>query len=474
MLLPSLANAASGVAAESWVLGRRVDLDANGPQMQALQHEIIALYETDYARAWDALLADLNVVPMRSLPRAAQDLYILAAPESPMRALLVAIARQLHLSLPPTGAPAAKPAPEAVAQPGIETAAEQLRALLGKVQAAEPAPMLPGQEIDARYGALLALVGDGPGAPIDQVLKSLIDIQQQTAKLAAAPVGSAAPAPPAGGDPALALQAEAALQPQPLARWLTTIAQSGIALRGGGPRGQVAAVFNAPGGPAALCPAAVNGHYPFARGAGTDTSLEDFSKLFAPGGQFDGFVNTLLRPYVDMTGQTWRPQAADGVAAPVTGTDLAQFQRAASIRDVFFTAGDTAASIRLDITPVSLDRVSKQATLELGGSLVTATHEPPRSTQITWPGPAATAIARLTFDPPLSGQPGILQDTGPWSMFRLFSRGKLQSGASPERSTLTFQIGDRQVGFEIRARSALNPFTPGLLQDFHCPAVGGT
>jgi type VI secretion system protein ImpL len=474
VLLPALANAASSVASESWVLGRRVDLDPNGPQMQALQHEMIALYETDYARAWDALLADLNVVQMRSLPRAAQDLYILASPESPMRALLVAIARQVHLSAPPAGAAAAKPAPDAGPQPALETAAEQLRAALGKVQAAGPAPTVPGQEIDERYRALLSLVGDGPGAPIDQVLKSLIDIQQMTAKLAAAPVGSVPPAAPAGGDPALALQAEAALQPQPLARWLASIAQSAIALRGGGPRGQVAAVFNAPGGPAALCPASVNGHYPFTRGAGTDTSLEDFSRLFAPGGLFDGFVNTLLRPYVDMTGQTWRPQAADGVAAPVSPADLAQFQRAARIRDVFFPAGESAASLRLDIMPISLDRVSKQATLDLGGSIVTAAHEPPRSTQITWPGPAAGQTARLTFDPPLAGQPGVLQESGPWSMFRLFGRGKLQPGASPERWTLTFQTGDRQVAFEIRTSSALNPFAPDLLQDFHCPAVNGT
>ena len=59
-------------------------------------------------------------------------------------------------------------------------------------------------------------------------------------------------------------------------------------------------------------------------------------------------------------------------------------------------------------------------------------------------------------------------------MFRLFSRGKFQPGASPDRSMLTFQIGDRQVAFEIRASSALIPFTPGLLQDFHCPEVSGT
>jgi len=474
VLLPSLTTAARSVVAESWVLGQRVTLDPNGPQMQALQHEIIALYETDYARAWDTLLADLNVVQMRSLPRAAQDLYILASPESPMRALLVAIARQLHLSRPPNAAVAAKPAAEPVAAAATETTAEQLQAVLGKVPQAEAAATAPGQEIDARYAALLSLVGDGPGAPIDEVLKSLIDIQQQTAKLAAAPVGSAPPPPPASGDPALVLRTEAAQQPQPLARWLASIAESGIALRGGTPRGQVAAVFNAPGGPATLCPATVNGHYPFVRAAADDVSPEDFAKLFAPGGQFDGFVNTLLRPYVDMSGTTWRPQSAEGVPAPVSVADLAQFQRAATIRDLFFAAGGASPSLRLDITPVSVDRATRQATLELAGTAVTASHTPPRSTQITWPSLGQSPTARLVFDPPPAGRPGVVQESGAWSMFRLFGHGKLQPAGAADRYTLTFQIGDREATFDIHASAALNPSTLTLLQDFRCPQVNGT
>ena len=60
-----------------------------------------ALYVADYAKAWDDLLQDLEIVPLRSLPQAAQDLYILASPQSPMKELLTAIARQLTLSEPP-------------------------------------------------------------------------------------------------------------------------------------------------------------------------------------------------------------------------------------------------------------------------------------------------------------------------------------------------------------------------------------
>jgi type VI secretion system protein ImpL len=220
-------------------------------------------------------------------------------------------------------------------------------------------------------------------------------------------------------------------------------------------------------------------HYPFTHDAASEVPLDEFSRLFAPGGLIDGFVNTLLRPYVDMSGPAWHPKAADSVPSPVSATDLAQFQRAANIRDAFFAAGGTLPSIRFDITPTSVDRTTKQATLDLDGTTVTASHEPPRPTQITWPAPVLNSTARLTFDPPPTGQPGVLQagvlqESGSWSMFRLFGRGKLHPGASPDRYTLTFQIGDRQATFELRASSGFNPFTPNLLQDFRCPEVGGS
>ncbi len=78
---------------------------------------------------------------------------------------------------------------------------------------------------------------------------------------------------------------------------------------------------------------------------------------------------------------------------------------------------------------------------------------------------------RLVFDPPPAGGTGVLQDAGPWALFRLFSRGVLTQGGSAERYTLTFSLGERQAVFEIRAGSVLNPFAPGMLQEFRCPVI---
>jgi type VI secretion system protein ImpL len=470
LLLSGLVDAAKSVASESWVLGEKTELDPNGPQMGALERDVIGLYEADYVKAWGAMLDDLNVAPLRTLSQAAQDLYILASPQSPMRDLLASIARQVTLSVPPAGLAAAGSQTKAgaAASPAVDP---RLAALFGGGQPGQAAPMAPGHEVDEHFKALRDLVGSGPGAPIDLVLKSLNDLQQQLAKMAAVPVGSAAPVPPAGDDPSLALRAEAARQPQPLARWLASMAIGGTALRGGNAKQQLIAAYNGTGGPASLCGLAVNGRYPFVAGAASDVPLDDFARLFAPGGLIDGYFNTQLRPYVDSSGKVWQLQPTDGIVPPVTPADLAQFQRAAVIRDLFFAGGGNTPSVRFDIAPIGLDANAKQAMLDLDGTAIVSIHGPPRATQITWPGPNRTQTVRLVFDPPPTGGPSAVQDTGPWAMFRMFGRARMKPDDSPEKYTLTFQIGNREAVFEIRAGSVLNPFAAGVLQDFRCPNV---
>jgi type VI secretion system protein ImpL len=319
------------------------------------------------------------------------------------------------------------------------------------------------------------LVAAPSGAPIDQVLKRINDLQQQMAKLAAAgPVTAAQTSAGLGNEPLLALRADARKQPQPVARWLQGIAESSTALRGGagGARQQVIAAYNGSSGPAALCPLAVNGRFPFVAGSLLDTPLDDFAKLFAPGGLIDGFFNTQLRPFVDTTGNPWKGQTADGVAPPVSPADIIQFQRAAVMRDMFFAPGSTTVAVRFDIAPVGLDAGASRVSLELDGATVAHLQgAPSRSTQITWPGPDRLQNVRLVFDPPPAGGTGVLSESGPWAMFRLFGRGTLSPAGAPGRYTVTFTLGNRRAAFELRPAAAINPFALGVVQDFRCPSV---
>ena len=310
---------------------------------------MIALYTADYAKQWDALLGDLDVEPMRNLQQAVQELYILASPQSPMRDLLAGITRQLTPDAAAAtaarrrggAAQGAAQAAAAAAAQAASSAAVRLQGLFGQTNGPPPEP--PGKAIEDRYAALIAFVGKGPGAPIDNVLKLLNDLQVQLAKLAAAPAGAVP------RRSAAATTRPRCCRPRPAAirsRWRAGCRRSRSAATScaaAARADQAKKAFNAPGGPASLCKQAVAGRYPFTAGSANDIPLDDFARLFAPGGLLDKFFNDNLQPFVDTSGTTWKAQAVAGVAPPVTPADLAQFQRASQIRDLFFAGGGSAA-----------------------------------------------------------------------------------------------------------------------------------
>ena len=456
VLLPSIAPAAQSVAAESWVLGQKTDLDPNGAAMRDVQSAVVAMYATEDIDVWDRMLADLEVVPLRSLTQAAQDLYIMSSRQSPLRALLSSVVHEVTLT-----APAASTA----------TGASRLQGLLGPaVAAASTANTQAGESVAEHFRPLRDLLGDGGGSQLDPALQSLYDLQQQLAKLAAAPIGSTAPPLPSGNDPAVLLRAQAARLPQPLSRWMTAMAASGTALRSGNARQQISTAWNAAGGPASFCAQSVKGHFPFDRMATADLSLDDFSRLMASGGVLDGFFNTQLAPFADTAGKVWKPKSPDGTTSPVSADDIAQFQRAASLRDLFFPDGATTPVIRFDITPVSLDPVSTSVTLDLDGTEVRFAHGLSQASQISWPGANHMRDARVLFDPP-TADGGSLAETGPWALFRLMAHARLQPDAKGDRIVATFQLGDRRAAFDVHPIGGGNPFGTGLTEAFRCPAM---
>ena len=449
-LMPALPIATKQVAAESWVLGTQAQVAPTGAALDALQQQVVTLYVADYAKQWDAMIGDLTLAPAHSLAQEVEALFVLGSPQSPMRALLASMAQQLAL------APAKTPAPPANA------AAMAVADVLGQ----QPAMAL-GTEIDARYQSLRDYVGQGPGAPLDLALNAINGLQQSLAQLASANPATPAMAPAV--DPMLTLGAVASQAPQPVQRWLLSLTTSGAVFQAGGARDHAAAALAGAGGPAQLCAQAIAGRYPFAAGADADVPLDDFSRLFAPGGQFDSFFSAQLRPYADTAGRVWKVMASPGAPAPITTADLAPFQRAAQIRDMFFPAGAATPSVEFTFTPVSLDAGLKQVQLMLGGTTIVD----PRGSEVpadaTWPA-AGGSIARLVYTPTSGPDETLAEATGPWALFRLIGQGHL-SRLSQDRFMLSFDADGHRVVFSLRAASVLNPLAENPMRAFRCPAI---
>ncbi len=227
---------------------------------------------------------------MRNLQQAVQELYILASPQSPMRDLLAGITRQLTLTQPPPPPPGVAGAVQGAAQ-SAGTAASQaagsgaatLQGLFEQVNGPPPEPPGQGDRRSLRRADRVRRQGP-PGAPIDNALKLLNDLQVQLARLAGAPAGGAAAAG-GGDDPAQNLQAEASQDPQPVRRWLEAMAISGNQLRGMRRARHRRRRTSAHRAARPCCASkAVAGRYPFTAGSTKDIPLDDFARLFATGG----------------------------------------------------------------------------------------------------------------------------------------------------------------------------------------------
>jgi type VI secretion system protein ImpL len=373
----------------------------------------------------------------------------------------------LHeVTITPPSPPAAAPAGQTV------TASELVKLLVPAASAAMPGL---GGSIEAHFKPLRDYLGGSAGAPIDQALAAINGVQQSLAQLAAASPGAA---PVAGTDPVLTLRAVASQAPQPVQRWLLSVATGGTTLRTGGARQQAAATFNGEGGPGAPCQQAVRGRFPFVAASAADVPLDDFTRLFSPNGLIGSFFNAQLRPFVDTTASVWRTQPTAGVAAPVSPPELAQFQRAAVIRQMFFPTGGDTPAVRLEITPVELDAGSKQVTLELGATSINYAHGSARPAQITWPA-QGNGSARVVFDAATSDDNGTdsgvdgggIEAAGPWALFRLVQQGSPRQDGGPDAYRVTFRQGKHKAVFQLRMGSVVNPLQTGALQAFQCPVL---
>lgn len=462
-VLPGLHGAITRVTKERWVLDGGASSNLTDPRaMSGLETAVIALYTREYIQRWEAMLNDLDLITPATAQQAVADLLILATPDSPMRKMLTAITKNLSL------APPAVPTPQAGGAAG--QAVQALRDGGGIARFVAPDLEPPGKAVDQHFSELREFSGAG----LDSVLRTLDELRRLLESQA-----SGVP-PPTSGNPVATLQTMRI--PMPVKRWVGVIAAGGRSLGSDLQRRAVAAAYGGGGGGGGAAPAAGGGapaappgplckilerRYPLVAD-GADTSIEDFSRLFGPGGAMDQFFSSQLRPFVAVQGTAWRPQQYMGTEPPVTAADVAVFQRIDRIRNAFFTFGQTPRVTFL-IRPVSADAETKKATMDLGGLPISYQSDQPQPPKMfEWPGPSGMTNTQVTFDPPAgAGSPNFA--TGPWALFRLFA--KARRTGTEEQFTLTFSQGNRQVAFEIQAGSN-NPFSPALFASFRCPAIG--
>ncbi|KVP58471.1 type VI secretion protein [Burkholderia ubonensis] len=450
------------IAKDDWVLGREESvLTPNG--IDDLKAGMTRLYYDEYIRQWDALLNDVDVVPIDGVEKGVRIANALAAPDSPLRLLVLAAAQETTLGNAKTGG--------SLADEGVAALTGKLDAMKKRLETAHgnqpdevtAPPVAEQNPVDAHFQALHDLAGK-PGAagpiPLDSQLAAIKDA---AVYLAAANVARHHGLPPPG-DALTKLRLAGQGVPPPIAEVVGDVANNAVALMVGGERARLNALWQ--GNIAPLCRQALDGRYPLVRASARDATPDDFGKVLGPGGLIDDFFQKNLMSYVDMSGPQWRWRAGtDSLGIPVDV--LAQFQRAAQIRDALFRAGGRDVSVRFAVKTLAIDPSLAQVALDVDGQQLVAKPGAPQSMVFQWPSGKGTGQAHVEFTPPGSGI--VAHADGQWALLRLMDGANLRPTAQTDRFTFAFASDGRRVEFELDVSSVINPFRRGVLDAFRCP-----
>jgi type VI secretion system protein ImpL len=256
------------------------------------------------------------------------------------------------------------------------------------------------------------------------------------------------------------LESDASQLPTPVREALRNVAQAGMAAAD---KGGLERILKAVQAASAFCRKSIAGRYPFNKSAAAEVTVDDFSRVFAPGGDLDEVFRNEVAQHVDTSGANWRNRGREGVQIP-PGI-IAQFQRAAVIRDAFFRPGSKAPAAAADLRVLSMDERVSHVTLEVDNQVMRFDRIAALAVKIGWPSQRPGGTVRLQAFP--SGAALTLEGT--WALFRMIDRGNPQVGAQPDRLQLAYNFAGAPVAYELRATSIYNPFRLRALEEFQCP-----
>jgi type VI secretion system protein ImpL len=439
---------------DAWVWGdSRVSSLSNAG---SLVSAVTTLYEQDYIRTWDDLLNDLEFARFATIPQTNEALRILAAPTSPLRGLLQVVVTNTTL----TQNTASSSTPTGVLGQARKSVTDKIGDIFKPMQqAAGAATVEPGMLVTTRFQWARQLTAGEPGkTPLDAILRTIADIQQQLDTLGSDVAGGSPVqilASPSFRVLMQTLEQQSTTLPLGLRHLVSDIAENTGGSVVQGATSEIEALYLAR--VQAPCRSLITGKYPFANSA-VDVPLSDFGAVFGFDGLFDKFFTEHLAKQVDTTGAVW--QWRPGSITPAHDL-LPQFQAAQRLRDMFFQTGSKTPSLQFFVTFSDRDQNSTRFVLQIDGTYYDDKHG---RQDVKWPGQAGSAQASWEapyYDPPRPYG-------GPWAWFRLMDATRV---AVPDAQRVVLSMTDSYHSVHVTVEpssGAGNPFTTASWRQFSC------
>ncbi|GLS42217.1 type VI secretion system membrane subunit TssM [Methylobacterium brachythecii] len=489
---------------DRWVLGSAGEQQAYKAQYGSLFTDLLRVYSREFQQTWAQNLKKLKIRSLTADKPRYLALQAIAAPTSPLKLVIESIIDETRLTRerptrPDASRGSADPrAGKAKAVLGAAAGKEAEKALssvlpsniadtatsLGRVamegrpgggagapdRFALPANQAPGASIEATFRPFHVLMeGDAGRRATDALVNNLNEIKN--AALEATNPNQSAPANNALVTQTAALRSLASRFPQPFEAMIRQVANE---FEGNAAGAAVSQLGKALADEVLRdCQQIAVNRYPFARNSDREVPLADFAKLFAPNGVFDKFFTQHLASHADRSRPQWTWRVDDQVARGLSAATLREFQRAAEIRDTFFSTGGNMPAVAFSVTPMSLNGDAGKATLDMNGTAVVAQGGVNTPVTVQWPGPATPARTALqiegtpSFFGTSSGGSVLLEKTGTWSLFRLLDGGSILKQGDAVVATIT--AGSRQLSLRFTTSTVQNPLVLPALREFRCP-----
>ncbi len=423
---------------EVWVLGNQAppSLDRT-----TLTQQLSTAYTGDFEDQWRSFLRSAAVVRYRNLADAASKLQLISNPNSPLLALLFTASHNTAVANPDV-AKEFQPA-QVVVSPG------SVDKFVGPGNTSYVNGLLGLQ-------AAVAQVAQNPAAAADPNAVAPIITASTGAHTAASQTAQA-----------FNLDPQAHVDQMVLALLQAPINSVDEVVRGRGP-----AQANAAG--ASFCSAfsPMMAQFPFSPSASIEASPSEVAAVLQPGtGSLWQFYDSTLKTLLTRSGSGWAPTA--NAPMHVNPEFVRFFDRATQLSSALYpAAGSTGLSFTTHILP---SKGITSATVTIDGQSVSGSNV---SKAFTWSlanSHQAELIANYG-----SGTLPLLQFSGPWAVFHLMDKGRLESTGMPAHLAYPLEISNTPivvngvplvVDLELSGAGA-NLLVPGGLSGMRCvPAV---
>ena len=466
VFLPAAVDVAEQIKKENWVLGPRAEDLSDPNALSLIARDVLDLYYSDYIVQWETIMGDVDVVPMGSMSQAVNVINVLSGPASPIVKIMNEVADETRLADERKNQ-VVEGVSTGVQSEGssliIETLGVRTQRLLAVLQDSVQngqKPPKPGQVVQDRFQSLHDFVKgfqkDVPGE-LNRIMQILTEIYQDLNRLSVSGNINTQ------GESSQRLQEAITPLTGPIKRWSNQIIDGASGAAAGGKRSKLNNIWQAQVLP--YCKQALNNRYPFVRKSRSEVGIQDFARLFAPQGLIDGFFTANLMDHVDVTARPWKWKRTTGKDLGISDSVLQQFQLAAEIRDAFFLAPGLP-SVTFDLKPIALDPNAQQVSLMVDGQELVYAHGPQQTTSLKWPKGGSSFVR---FLPEMEGRTNLRQKDGPWGWFRLLDSAEVRRTNVADQTRVVFNVGGRIAVFQMRAGSAINPFSSKAVRRFRCP-----